>query len=247
MATLAIETLNAMSAEQLSALLAPGSPDRVAAIRLTAEAGHADAQAALGQMLLDGEEVPQDHAAAIGWFHKAAEQGHAMAINMIGRCFDLGWGVPVDKVRAAQWFKAAADRGLDWGLYNYAKMLAEGEHVPEDKPAALALLRKAAGMGHAKAVNLVGSFHEDGLVVERDLTAAAAHYRAAAEGGDFRGCFNHCRMRIYAGDLDGALHWIGRIRESATAAFLDKAEAWLRASPDAVLRDQGIAALRGLR
>lgn len=247
MTTLEIETLKAMSAEQLSALFAPGSPDRVAAIRLAAEAGHADAQAALGQMLLDGQELPQDHTAAIGWFHKAAEQGHAMAINMIGRCFDLGWGVPVDKVRAAQWFKAAADRGLDWGMYNYAKLLAEGQQVPEDKPAALALLRKAASMGHAKAINLVGSFYEDGLVVAQDLAAAAEHYRTAAEGGDFRGCFNHARMLIYAGDLEGALRWIGRIRESATLAFLDKTEAWLRASPDPALRDQGIAALHGLR
>jgi len=246
MATLEIETLRAMSAEELSALLAPGSPDRVAAIRLTAEAGHADAQAALGQMLLDGEELPQDQAAAIGWFHKAAEQGHAMAVNMIGRCFELGWGMPADGVRAAQWYKAAADRGLDWGLYNYAKMLAEGQHVAEDKPTALALLRKAAGMGHAKAINLVGSFYEDGLVVERDLAAAGEHYRVAAEGGDFRGCFNHARMLIYAGDIDGALHWIGRIRENATPAFIAKTEAWLRAAPDATLRDRGIAALHGL-
>ncbi|MBV1688124.1 sel1 repeat family protein [Novosphingobium sp. G106] len=247
MATLEIETLRAMSAEQLSALLAPGSPDRVAAIRLTAEAGHADAQAALGQMLLDGRELPQDQAAAIGWFHKAAEQGHAMAVNMIGRCFELGWGVPVDKARAAQWFKAAADRGLDWGLYNYAKMLAEGTHLLEDKPGALALLRKAAGMGHAKSINLVGSFYEDGLVVAKDLAAAAEHYRLAAEGGDFRGCFNHARMLIYAGDIEGALRWIGRIRESATPAFIAKTEAWLHAAPDTALRDRGIAALHGLR
>jgi TPR repeat protein len=240
-----IETLNAMSAADLAALLAPGSPDRLAVIQIAAEAGQAEAQAALGQMLLDGQDLPQDRRAAIGWFYKAAEQGHVMAINMIGRCFDLGWGVPVDKARAAEWFKAAADRGLDWGLYNYATLLALGQGVPEDRPRALALLRKAAGMGNAKAINFVGSFHEDGWVVERDMTVAADHYRIAAEGGDFRGCFNHARMLAEAGDLDGALHWLGRIRESATDAFMDKAEAWLRGSPDPALRERGVAALRG--
>jgi TPR repeat protein len=240
-----IETLKAMSAAELAALLAPGSPDRVAAIRTAAEAGLPDAQATLGQMLLDGDDLPQDRRAAIGWFHKAAEQGHAMAINMIGRCFDLGWGVAVDKARAAEWFKAAADRGLDWGMYNYATLLALGQGVGEDKPAALAWLRRAAGLGNAKAINFIGSFHEDGWVVERDLAIAADHYRRAAEGGDFRGQFNHARMLADAGDIAAALLWLARIRETATPTFMDKAEAWLRDSAIARLRSDGVGALRG--
>lgn len=242
-----IETLKVMSADELAALLAPGSPDRAATVRVAAEAGLADAQAALGQMLLDGDGLQQDQRAAIGWFHRAAQQGHTLAINMIGRCFDLGWGVEVDKTRAAEWFKLAAERGLDWGMYNYATLLALGQGVAEDRAAALEWLRKAAALGNAKAINFVGSFYEDGWVVERDLVLAADHYRRAAEGGDFRGCFNHARMLIYAGELAGALDWIGRIRESATEAFMAKAEAWLRAAPQAALREQGVAALRGLR
>jgi TPR repeat protein len=240
-----IEALKAMGAAELAVLLAPGSPDRTAVIRTAAEGGLADAQAALGQMLLDGDGVDRDQRAAIGWFHKAAGQGHVMAINMIGRCFDLGWGVAIDKARAAEWFKAAADRGLDWGMYNYATLLALGQGVAEDKPAALAWLRKAAALGNAKAINFVGSFYEDGWVVERDLAAAADHYRRAAEGGDFRGQFNHARMLADGGDIDAALAWLARIGETATPAFLDKAEHWLRGSPLARLRGEGVSVLRG--
>lgn len=243
MATLDIDRLKAMSADELSALLSPGNVERPAVIRLTAEAGLADAQALYGQMLLDGDGMAQDQRAAIGWFGKAAEQGHAMAINMIGRCYDQGWGVDVDKARAAEWFRIAADMGLDWGQYNYATLLALGQGVAEDKSAALGLFELASAQGNAKAINFVGSFYEDGWVVNRDMAVAADHYRRAAEGGDFRGRFNHARMRADAGDIDGALHWLARVGESATPAFMTKAAEWLAASSDARLRSEGPAML----
>ena len=243
MATLDIDRLKAMSAEELSALLSPDNAERPVVIRLAAEAGFADAQTVYGQMLLDGDGVAQDQRAAIGWFGKAAEQGHPMAINMIGRCYDLGWGVDIDKARAAEWFKVASDLGLDWGMYNYATLLALGQGVSEDKPAALVLFLKAAAMGNAKAINFVGSFYEDGWVVERDIGVAADHYRRAAEGGDFRGRFNHARMLADAGDIDGALHWLGRVGETATPAFIAKATAWLGASENGRLRQEGTTAL----
>lgn len=243
MATLDMDRLKAMSADEISALLSPGHAERPVVIRLAAEAGFADAQAAFGQMLLDGDGVARDPQKAIGWFGKAAEQGHAMAINMIGRCYDQGWGVDIDKARAAEWFRIAANMGLDWAQYNYATLLALGEGVPEDKSAALALLRQAAAQGNAKAINFVGSFYEDGWVVARDMTTAADHYRRAAEGGDFRGRFNHARMLADAGDIDMALHWLARVGETATPAFMEKAVAWLAASGHARLQADGIAAL----
>jgi uncharacterized protein len=186
-----------------------------------------------GQMCLD-EGRPRE---GFGWFNKAAGQGHLMALNMVGRCYDLGWGVAVDKVRAAECFRICAGRGLDWGMYNYATALTLGEGVAEDKPAALAWFEKAAAMGNAKAVNYVGSFHEDGWVVARDLAKAAECYARAAEGGDFRGAFNHARMLAGAGEIGAARDWLSRCGETATLAFRDKARAWLLASPWPALAD----------
>jgi len=233
--------LEALAPEELRARLS-GPPEEVAAlIREAAEAGVAEAQARLGQLLLDGRGIAKDEAAALRWFVRAALAGHVEAINMVGRCFDLGWGTPIDKRQAAQWFKAAADRGLDWGMYNYATALALGEGVAEDRVAALTLFRKAAAMGNAKAINHVGSFHEDGWVVQRDMAEAARCYRLAAKGGDFRGMFNHARMLIDAGAVEEACAWIARAGAAGNARFRAQVAALLSGSPHADVRAAGAA------
>lgn len=221
-------SVHGLSHAQIAERLA--SPEeRAQLIREGAEAGIGEAQAVYGQMLLDGAGVARDPRAGFGWFLKAAAQGHLMALNMVGRCYDLGWGTPVDKVRAAECFRVAANRGLDWGMYNYATSLTLGEGVAEDREAAFGWFLKAAAMGNAKAMNYVGSFHEDGWVVDHDMAEAAHWYARAAEGGDFRGAFNHARMLIDAGRIAEARGWIARCFESATPAFQAKAACWLRA------------------
>uniref|UniRef100_UPI0035CBA84E tetratricopeptide repeat protein n=1 Tax=uncultured Sphingomonas sp. TaxID=158754 RepID=UPI0035CBA84E len=232
------------SSEAIAARLAGSPEDRAAFVRECAEAGEAEAQAVYGQMLLDGVGVAKDPAAGLRWFVHAAAQHHLMAINMVGRCYDLGWGTAPDKARAAECYRIAAERGLDWGMYNYATLLALGEGVAEDRPKALAWFRKAAGMGNAKAVNFVGSFHEDGWVVKRDLAAAAACYARAAQGGDFRGAFNHARMLGAAGKTEEAIDWLKRAGASATPAFVDKAAAWLAGSDLPAFRARGVQAIR---
>lgn len=220
------EALDSISPQEIVARLSGSPEERAALIREGAEAGVAEAQAVYGQMLLDGG----DPRAGFAWFNKAAAQGHLMALNMVGRCYDLGWGTPVNKARAAECFRIAAERGLDWGMYNYATALALGDGIAEDKAAALGWFDKAAAMGNAKAVNYVGSFHEDGWVVARDMTKAAECYARAAEGGDFRGQFNHARMLAESGDLAAARDWLARCGETATPAFTEKARAWIRGS-----------------
>ncbi|MEO9130603.1 MAG: tetratricopeptide repeat protein [Sphingomonas sp.] len=239
-----LDELNALSPADIAARLSGPPEERAAFVRAAAEAGVAEAQAVFGQMLLDGAGVEKDEAAALGWFVRAAAQHHLMAINMVGRCYDLGWGTTPDKVRAAECYRIAAERGLDWGMYNYATLLALGDGVPEDKPAALGWFGKAAKLGNAKAINFVGSFHEDGWVVPRDMAKAARLYARAAEGGDFRGAFNHARMLGAAGRIEDAIGWLKRAGATATPAFVDKASAWLEAADVPAFRKRGVQALR---
>jgi uncharacterized protein len=215
----AIEALNALDAEEIARRLSGSREDIAAFVREAAEAGSAEAQARLGQMLLDGDGVVRDAAQGFAWFERAALAGNLEAANMVGRCHDLGWGVPVDKAKAAAWFRQAAGRGLAWAKYNYATLLALGEGVVEDKATALALFEEAAAEGIAKAHNFVGSFHEDGWVVPVDLDEAARRYRIAAEGGDFRGQFNHGRMLAMHGQAGDALRWMGLAWENGNARF----------------------------
>lgn len=237
-----------LSPEDIAARLSGTPEERAAFVHACAEAGEAEAQAVYGQMLLDGTGVAADPRAALGWFTKAAAQHHVMAINMVGRCYDLGWGTAPDKARAAECYRIAAERGLDWGMYNYATLLALGEGVPLDRTAALDWFRKTAASGtplaSAKATNFVGSFHEDGWVVERDLAAAARYYARAAQGGDFRGAFNHARMLGAAGKIEDAIIWLKRAGANATPAFIDKAAEWLAASDIAAFRARGVQAIR---
>jgi TPR repeat protein len=55
--------------------------DEVAAFRVDAQAGDAEAQFNLGVMYDRGQGVPQDDVQAAEWYRKAAEQGHAAAQN----------------------------------------------------------------------------------------------------------------------------------------------------------------------
>jgi TPR repeat protein len=221
----AIDAINALPADELRARLA--GPDGDAFLREIAEAGSAEAQARLGQRLID----TGDAAEGFVWLHRAAEAGHLDAVNMVGRCLDLGWGVAVDKVLAAKWFLAAAKRGHGWAMYNYATALALGAGVSEDREEALGWLRRADGLGIAKAVNFIGSFYEDGWAVERDMAEAARHYARAAAGADFRGCFNHARMLIDAGKTDAARHWIDRALALGNDRFRAQVRDWLAARP----------------
>jgi TPR repeat protein len=215
----AITDLNALDADEIARRLSGPRAEVAAFVRAAAEAGSAEAQARIGQMLLDGDGVARDATAGFAWFKRAAQAGHLEAANMVGRCYDLGWGVAVDKRQAAAWFRQAAARGLTWAKYNYATLLALGEGVAQDRPTALALFEEAAAEGNAKAHNFVGSFHEDGWVVERDMAEAARNYAIAAAGGDFRGQFNHGRMLAARGDTEEALHWIGLAWENGNSRF----------------------------
>lgn len=235
----------ALTRDDVVARLSGTPEERATFLRAAAEAGHAEAQAVYGQMLLDGMGVPGDRASAFGWFVRAAAQHHLVALNMVGRCYDFGWGVAVDSVRAAECFRIAAERGLVWGMYNHATALALGRGVAEDRPAALGWLERAAGAGEglarAKSLNFIGSFAEDGWAGPRDMPKAARCYADAAAGGDFRGCFNHARLLADAGDIDAAVHWIGEAARLGHDRFRGQMRGWLDRAPEP-LRTRGLAA-----
>lgn len=235
-------TLDTLTPDAIAARLSGPPEERAAFVRDAAEAGVAEAQAVYGQMLLDGAGVPADPRSALGWFTRAAAQHHVMALNMVGRCYDLGWGTAVDKTRAADCYRIAAERGLDWGMYNYATLLALGEGVAEDRATALDWLQRAAAMGNAKAINFVGSFAEDGWAGPRDMAKAADCYRRAADGDDFRGCFNHARMLLDAGQVEAALPWLERAATLGNPRFVGQMRDWI-GRLDGDVRDRALAVL----
>jgi TPR repeat protein len=219
------------SVEALRARLEESPEEAAKLLRAGAEAGLPEAQAAFGQALLDGRGVAADTVAALRWYRAAAASGNLMAINMVGRCFEKGWGVAEDRVEATRCYARAAEGGLDWGMYNYGSALALGAGVAKDERAALGWFQRAGSLGHAKSINFVGTFHEEGRLTPRDMAKAAECYLRAAEGGDFRGQFNHARLLAEAGRLDEAVAWIARAAETASPDFRARMKAYCEAAP----------------
>ncbi|KTC63577.1 hypothetical protein AO262_13560 [Pseudomonas fluorescens ABAC62] len=209
-----------LNVEQLQGML-DDSPVRAAqAILLAAKEGVLEAQALLGQILLEGRGIARDEALALRWFRIAAHGGHLMARNMAGRCLEHGWGCSADEAAAAGEYRRAAQAGLDWGQYNYANLLATGRGVAQDQQQALAYYRLAAEQGHAKSMNLLGRYLEDGEVCPKDLAAAVEWYRRSAEGGDFRGQFSYAAVLADRDQVDLALEWLGKALAGGNLKFL---------------------------
>lgn len=225
-----------LDGDSLKAML-DESPARAAqAILIAAREGVLDAQALLGQILLDGQGIEQDQPLAVRWFEIAAQGGHLMARNMLGRCHEHGWGCVADAAVAVVHYRQAADAGMDWAMYNYANLLATGRGVIEDQLQALNLYRQAAELGHAKSMNLLGRYLEDGRVCPADPQAARDWYRRSALGGDFRGQFSYAAVLADEGKIDEALVWLRKALDGGNLNFLRVASKALLSATDPQIR-----------
>ncbi len=234
-----------LSPEQLAGELL--NQPRTTARLLICQAARNDpeAQALLGQILLDGQGIRQDARLALCWFRMAARQGHAMACNMAGRCLEHGWTGKSDPAAAASYYRQAACCGLDWGFYNLANLLATGRGVPRDEHRAFALYLKAAQMGHAKSMNLVGRYCEEGRASQpADRETAARWYQRSAEAGDFRGQFSHACLLADRGDWSGARYWLEQALAGGHLKFLRRARDELLAARWPALQDISQAYVR---
>lgn len=225
-----------LDTDALNAML-DESPARAAqAILLAARAGLLDAQALLGQILLEGRGIARDQSLAVRWFGIAAQGGHLMARNMLGRCHEHGWGCTADAAIAARHYRQAAEGGLDWAMYNYANLLATGRGVFEDQAQALKLYQRAAELGHAKSMNLLGRYLEEGQHCPADSAAAFEWYRRSAEGGDFRGQFSYASVLADDGRVEEALLWLHRALAAGNLNFLRVSSRTLLQAPHPQLR-----------
>lgn len=229
-----------ISVPQWQAVLAAEPHAAAAWVQAAAQLGHAEAQAVMGQWLLDGHGSERDPQQALHWFLRAAHLGHAMAANMAGRCHEQGWGTVIDPEKAAHWYRQALRLAeLPQAQYNLANLMAAGQGVPRDQRQAFALYSQAAGQGYAKAYAKLGRYHEDGEVVPRDAATAFDCYRRGAEGGDFRGQFSYAGMLAALGRIDEAVGWLEKVIEGATPRYLRQAGELLLQAPDARVRAVG--------
>lgn len=210
-----VAALSVMSRAKLRAVLS-GAPDEAAPwVEAAARMGVTEGQVRLARMLLAGEGLQKNAAAAFAWFECAAQSGDAESENMMGRCCENGWGTAPDPARAAEWYGRAAKQGHAWAQYNLGHLYLDGIGVTRDRDAAFALYRRAAEQGHERAMNLVARCYEEGWGVESDPEAARTWFKKSAEGEYFRGCFNYASILAAEGRIVCSLLWFKRALSSA--------------------------------
>ena len=170
---------------------APVSPtDSISAVDLQqlktmGAQGNAMAQNQLGQLYDNGRRgVPQDYAAALGWYEKAAAQGNGWAQNQLGQMYADGRGLPQDHQKARQWWERAAVQGVAQAQYNLGQLYANGRGVRQDYTTARGWYEKAAAQGNAWAQAQLGQLYANGLGVPKDYTTARGWYEKAAAKGN---------------------------------------------------------------
>ncbi|MGA2345206.1 MAG: tetratricopeptide repeat protein [Candidatus Sulfotelmatobacter sp.] len=84
----------------------------ISALKVAAEDGNAQAQAALGNAFHLGVLLPKDDEEAARWWQQAAKQGDVESEFNLGLAYQLGAGVPRNLTAAAQWYQKAAEQGF---------------------------------------------------------------------------------------------------------------------------------------
>jgi len=137
-----------------------------------AEAGQPSAQAAIGQMYLDGHGVPQDPAQAAIWLEKAANGGNARARAQIGALYATGTGVQQDEMKASYWLIKAANQNVRQSQRFMAIRFYKGEGVPQDRAQSFMYAALAAKQGDPDGQALVNQLSSE-MTPEEKLRAQA--------------------------------------------------------------------------
>jgi TPR repeat protein len=113
-----------------------------------AEAGFAEAQFGLGNILRGGRDgVAPDPRRAYGWLRRAAEQGHPRAQLDLGLMLAQGIGVAANPESANYWYLEAAKQNVAQAQHLMCLSFALGKGVPADPVKAYAWCDLAAGNG----------------------------------------------------------------------------------------------------
>ena len=115
--------------------------------RLAAEDGNAQAQYALGTLLLEQRKDRE----GIDWLQRAARQGNGYAMYRLGKETLLGQVIRKDVDWALRLLQDAAERGCACAQYTLGKLCLEGKEVVRDPELAEYWLREAAEQSYRHA------------------------------------------------------------------------------------------------
>lgn len=152
-------TLLTLALVCLLSLPACTAESRVSTIRAKADQGDLRAEALMGEMYANGDDVKQNYGEAAKWWSKSAAGGFAQAQYNLGVLYERGQGVPRSDAEAAAWYARAARQGLAAAEYNMGVFSEKGRGVQQNLPEAIAWYRKAGEQGNADAQYNLGALY----------------------------------------------------------------------------------------
>lgn len=112
-----------------------------------ADAGNPEAGYQLGEMYLNGVQVPVDTTKAVALLERAADAGHANAAFRLGKLNADGEVIPKNLPQAFVRYQAAANAGVAEAQFNLGAMYSSGRGVKRDYVEGLAWLIVASKNG----------------------------------------------------------------------------------------------------
>lgn len=183
--------------------------------RKAAEAGHAEAALAYGEMAFSGKGVAENPGEAARWFRFAAEKGLPRAMFFWGTFLETGYATARDDQAAFGWLKKAAEQKESYAYASLGNMYDDGRGTPVNPAEAVKWLRLATEQGDASAFVDLGGLYLQGKGVQKDEVEAGKLFLKAAEGGNKNGMINVAVMYekgLYgvSRDIQKAIHWFGK-------------------------------------
>lgn len=156
----------------------------------SANLGNVNAQYALGRLLLEKGDSPEQ---AVAWIAKAADGGSASAQYALGKIYRDGVRVPRNISKAIELFLLAANQNNDYAQYQLGKLYLAGEQIPKDAEHAVQWLDASAEQGNQYAQYILGKLYLCGKDVPHDKAKAVLYLEASAAQGNIYAQFflNH--------------------------------------------------------
>src|ERR1700754_1149288 len=149
--------------------------------RPLAESGDADAERAMGQLLMQNCTGLQDKKAAVDWLTKAAAANNVVAQNLLAHAYMLGQGVAQDDEKAFALYSQVAATGNANAQMELGYLYSSGRGVARDRYQGLQWSVKAAEQGNAVALANIANAYMRGEELARDPDRAAYFLALANE------------------------------------------------------------------
>ena len=163
---------------------------KIVEMKLSAQAGNADAQYELAQAYETGNGLEKDPSEAFKWYLKAAEQGHPAAQYQLGVCYDSGSIVARNPAESIAWFTKAANQGYVEAQYRLGQAYETGRNgIEKNFLEAQNWYRRAAESGHAGAkagYTRLGPVEVGASMVTVSLPSGLSWKMIKVEAGSFR-------------------------------------------------------------